>query len=44
MAQEEILVKEKELNVARRKLENIRKAKYKDRPMTDEEEDSGSAF
>lgn len=44
MAQEEILVKEKELNVARRKLENIRKAKYKDRPLTSEDEDSGSAF
>ena len=42
MAQEEILKKEKELEVARRKLEFIRKAKYKDQPTDDEEE--GSAF
>jgi talin len=41
MAQEDILIKEKELERARRKLENIRKAKYKD---TSEDEDSGSAF
>jgi talin len=41
MAQEDILVKEKELESARRKLETIRKAKYKDRPM---EYDSGSDF
>lgn len=43
-AQEAILIKEKELDIARRKLETIRKAKYKDRPNTSEEEDSGSAF
>ena len=42
MAQEEILKKEKELETARKKLEFIRKAKYKDQPTDDEEE--GSAF
>ncbi|KAK2151016.1 hypothetical protein LSH36_379g01080 [Paralvinella palmiformis] len=40
-AQEEILIKEKELEQARRKLENIRRAKYKDRPPGD---DSGTEF
>lgn len=42
MAQEEILIKERELEMARRKLETIRKAKYKDHPMDDDS--SGSAF
>ena len=40
-AQEEILIKEKELELARRRLENIRRAKYKDRPPGDE---SGTEF
>lgn len=42
MAQEEILKKEKELEIARKKLEIIRKAKYKDNQTDDEEE--GTAF
>jgi len=42
MAKEEILIKERELGVARRKLETIRKAKYKG---SDTEEDGyGSSF
>ena len=41
MAQEEILRKEKELQDARRRLEKIRKEKYKDRPP--EEYDSSSS-
>ena len=41
MAQEEILIKEKELESARKRLETIRKAKYKDQPGDEEE---GSAF
>lgn len=41
MAQEEILRKEKELEDARKKLERIRKEKYKDRPP--EEYDSASS-
>ncbi|XP_033725562.1 talin-1-like isoform X3 [Pecten maximus] len=40
-AQEEILRKEKELQMARQKLAGIRKAKYKDRP---DEYDSSSSF
>lgn len=39
MAQEEILKKERELESARRKLADIRKARYKDKP---EEFDSSS--
>ncbi|XP_067653820.1 talin-1-like isoform X2 [Haliotis asinina] len=42
MAQEEILRKERELTEARRKLEIIRKERYKDRPP--EEYDSSSSF
>lgn len=40
MAQEEILRKEKELQDARRKLEKIRKEKYKDRPPEEYESSS----
>ncbi|KAL8568329.1 hypothetical protein ACOMHN_040902 [Nucella lapillus] len=42
MAQEEILRKEKELQDARRRLEKIRKEKYKDRPL--EDSDSAGSF
>ena len=42
MAQEEILIKEKELEKARRKLETIRREKYKNRPP--DQDDSGSEF
>ncbi|XP_041355718.1 talin-1-like [Gigantopelta aegis] len=42
MAQEEILRKERELDVARRKLEKIRRERYKDKPP--EEYDSSSSF
>ncbi|XP_076439084.1 talin-1-like isoform X2 [Babylonia areolata] len=42
MAQEEILRKEKELQDARRRLEKIRKEKYKDRPP--EDSDSAGSF
>lgn len=41
MAQEEILIKERELESARRKLETIRRAKYR---SEDEEESAGSSF
>ena len=41
MAQEEILRKERELQDARRKLEKIRKEKYKDR-QSEEGEDSSA--
>ena len=45
MAQEDILIKERELETARRKLEIIRKAKYKDRPSMDyDSTDSGTDF
>ena len=45
MAQEEILIKEKELESARKKLEVIRKAKYKDRPSDMSADESyGSDF
>ncbi len=40
MAQEEILKKEKELESARKNLEFIRKAKYKDK----DDEEEGTAF
>ena len=40
-AQQDILVKEKELESARKKLEIIRKTKYKNRPV---DYDSGSDF
>ena len=42
MAQEEILRKERELHDARRRLEKIRKGKYKDRQSEDGEETSSS--
>lgn len=41
MAQEEILIKERELETARRRLENIRRAKYR---SEDEDESAGSSF
>ena len=41
-AQQEIIERERELETARRRLEQIRKAKYKDRPNVDYE--SGSDF
>lgn len=45
MAQEDILIKERELETARKKLEIIRKAKYKDRPMGEyDSTDSGTDF
>ena len=44
MAQEEILIKERQLESARKKLEVIRKAKYKDRPSENESTDSGTDF
>lgn len=44
MAQEDILIKERELESARKKLELIRKAKYKDRPMEYDSTDSGTDF
>lgn len=44
MAQEDILIKERELESARKKLEIIRKAKYKDRPMDYDSNDSGTDF
>jgi len=44
MAQEDILIKERELETARKKLEIIRKAKYKDRPMEYDSTDSGTDF
>lgn len=40
-AQEEILTKERELESARRRLETIRREKYKNRPV---DYDSGSDF
>ncbi|KAK2183018.1 hypothetical protein NP493_327g02013 [Ridgeia piscesae] len=44
-AKEAILIKERELETARRKLETIRRAKYKGRGEGgDDDEDSGSAF
>lgn len=45
-AKEAILIKERELETARRKLETIRRAKYKGRTPdgADDDEDSGSAF
>ncbi|CAH1788698.1 unnamed protein product [Owenia fusiformis] len=43
MAQEEILIKEKELEKARRKLEVIYKAKYKDR-SSPESDEGGTSF
>ena len=44
MAQEDILIKEKQLETARKKLEIIRKAKYRDRPNEYDSTDSGTDF
>ena len=41
MAKEEILIKERELNEARRKLETIQRSKYKDNP---DDESDGTSF
>ena len=43
-AQEDILIKERELESARKKLEIIRSAKYKNRPSDYDSTDSGTDF
>lgn len=43
-AQEDILIKERELETARKKLEIIRRARYRDRPECDYSTDSGTDF
>jgi len=43
-AQEDILIKERELESARKKFEIIRSAKYKNRPQDYDSTDSGTDF
>lgn len=43
-AQEDILIKERQLESARKKLEVIRTAKYKNRPQEYDSTDSGTDF